>query len=370
MTDAERLAAIKLWVELETPTGAVAPLTELAGLIAADYQALGAQTEMVAGQGGHGPHLIARLPAARASGNRGILVLSHIDTVHPIGTLETFPFRIEGDLAFGPGIYDMKAGAWLAMQAIGQAHAAGTLALPVTHLFVSDEEVGSPTSRALIERLATEAAYVLVTEPAREGGQIVIARKGTFRYRAEAFGRPAHSGARPQDGRSAIAEIARLVLAFEALTDFSTGITVNAGLIGGGTASNVVPAAAYTEIDIRVENMAQAAEIEAFVAAYKPHNPDVRLAISGGINRPPYACNDGIQALFDTAAEVAAELGFTVKGLKTGGGSDGNFTAPTVPTLDGLGVDGAGGHTLNEQIRISSLAEREALFRGLIERLN
>ncbi len=369
LQDTHLLAGARDWVEIETHTGDLDGLERLAALIAAQSHAGGASVETVPGRDGHGPHVIARYPAAAPAGNGGILILSHFDTVHPRGTLATFPFRTEGDTAWGPGLYDMKAGAYIALRAVADGHAAGTLRLPVTQLFVSDEEVGSPTSRALIERLAEEAAYVLVTEPAREGGQIVVARKGVCRYRMQAFGRPAHSGARHQDGASAIAEICRLTLAFEGLTDYATGTTCNVGLIGGGSGANVVPAHAWAEIDIRVENMAEAARVEVFVAGLTAQNPDVRIEITGGMNRPPYERNAGIDALFDIAKDVAADLGFVLRGLKTGGGSDGNFTAPIRPTLDGLGADGSGGHTLDEQIRISSLGERYGLMKGLLERL-
>lgn len=372
-TDEELLAGARAWVEIETHTPDVEGLTRLSALIATDYAARGADVTTVPGRDGHGPHLIATLPASRPAGNAGVLILSHIDTVHPRGTLAEFPFRTEGDTAWGPGLYDMKAGAYLALRAAAAVHAAGRMALPVTHLFVSDEEVGSPTSRELIERLAGEAKYVLVTEPAREGGQIVVARKGVCRYRIEAHGRPAHAGARHQDGRSAIAEICRTALAFEGLTDPATGTTCNVGLIGGGTGVNVVPAHAWVEIDIRVENMDEARRIEAFAAALQAKDPDVRIVVTGGLNRPPYERSSEIDALFKLAQDVARALpggqGFSLRGLKTGGGSDGNFTAPLRPTLDGLGVDGAGGHTLDERIRLSSLSERCALMAGLLERL-
>lgn len=367
--DAELLDGARAWVEVETHTGDIAGLTHLAAMIADDYTARGAEVTTVPGRDGHGPHLVCRLSANQPAGNAGVLILSHIDTVHPKGTLAEFPFRIKGDTAYGPGLYDMKAGAYLALRAAAAAHQAGRLRLPVTHLFVSDEEVGSPTSRTLIEQLARAAKYVLVTEPAREGGQIVVARKGVFRYTVHAHGRPAHSGARHQDGRSAIAEICRLALAFEGLTDAATGTTCNVGLIGGGTGANVVPAHAWAEVDVRVENLVQAQLVEAFVAALRPTDPDVRIAVTGGLNRPPYERSADIDSLFDIARDVAAGLGFALCGLKTGGGSDGNFTAPLRPTLDGLGADGAGGHTLEERIRISSLSERCALMGGLLERL-
>lgn len=368
-SDAELLAGARAWVEVETRTGDLEGLERLAGMIAAQSRECGASVETLPGRDGHGPHVIARYPARAPAGNRGILILSHFDTVHPRGTLADFPFRTEGDTAWGPGLYDMKAGAYLALRAVGDAHAAGTLRLPVTHLFVSDEEVGSPTSRGLIERLAEEAAYVLVTEPAREGGQIVVARKGVCRYEVQAFGHPAHSGARHQDGASAIAEVCRVALAFEGLTDYATGTTCNVGLIGGGTGANVVPAHAWAEVDVRVENMTEAARVADFVAGLTALDPRVRIEITGGLNRPPYERSAAIDALFATARSVAAELGFELRGLKTGGGSDGNFTAPIRPTLDGLGADGSGGHTLDEQIRISSLGERHGLMKGLLERL-
>jgi glutamate carboxypeptidase len=368
-TNQELLSGARAWVEIETRTGDLEGLERLAALIADDYTARGADVVTVPGTEGQGPHLVCRFPAARPSGNGGVLILSHMDTVHPRGTLADFPFKVEGDTAWGPGIYDMKAGAYLALRATADAHASAKLTLPVTHLFVSDEEIGSPTSRALIERLALEAKYVLVTEPAREGGQIVVARKGVFRYKVTVSGRPAHAGARRQDGRSAIAELCRQVLAFEGLTDYTCGTTCNVGLINGGSGVNVVPAHAEAEIDVRVENMAEAERVEAFVAALQPHDPDVHLSITGGLNRPPYERSEGIDALFTLAQDVACDVGFDLRGLKTGGCSDGNFTAPLRPTLDGLGVDGSGGHTLNEQIRISSLSERYALMRGLLERL-
>lgn len=367
--DFDLLEGARAWVEVETQTGDLDGLERLAAMIAADAQARGATVEVVPGRDGQGPHVIARTAALTPSRNSGILVLSHFDTVHPRGTLAEFPFRVEGDTAWGPGLYDMKAGAYLALRAIADAHAEGTLTLPVTHLFVADEEVGSPTARALIKRLAEEAAYVLVTEPAREGGQIVVARKGVYRYQMQTFGRPAHSGARHQDGASAIAELCRLTLAFEGLTDYATGTTCNVGLIGGGTGANVVPAHAWAEIDIRIETAEESQRLETFVAGLTSQNPDVRVEITGGLNRPAYQRNAGIDALFATAKEVAAELGFELRGLSTGGGSDGNFTAPIRPTLDGLGADGSGGHTLDEQIRISSLSERYGLMKGLLERL-
>ena len=255
---------------------------------------------------------------------------------------------------------------WMRLTAVA---AAGTGRLPVTHLFVSDEEVGSPTSQPLIEALAQAAKYVLVTEPAREGGQVVIARKGVMRYEVRTFGEAAHAGARHEDGRSAIAEIARVALKFHALTDYGRGITCNVGQIAGGSGVNVVPAEAWAAIDVRVPDADAVAEVEAFVAALEPEEPGVRIEVEGGLNRPAYEATEAGRALFDHAHRLAAEIGFELRGMKTGGGSDGNFTAMIAPTLDGLGVDGKGGHTDYEQLRISSLTERRDLMRRLIETL-
>ncbi|QDL90389.1 M20 family metallopeptidase [Paroceanicella profunda] len=365
---AELLEGIRAWVEIESHTADAPGVNALADRISAEYAAIGAEVERVPGRDGLGDHLVVRAPWGGGQNGPGILILSHMDTVHPRGTLARFPFRAEGDIAYGPGIYDMKGGAYLALQAVAELAGPGA-PLPVTHLFVSDEEIGSPTSQELITGLARGAKYVLVTEPAREGGKIVIARKGVMRYEIRTFGRAAHSGARHEDGRSAIAEIARLALRFHALTDYARGITANVGMISGGSGVNVVAAEAWMAVDVRVPDLAAQAEVEAFVAALAPQDPDVALEVSGGINRPAYEATPEIAALFDRAKALAAELGFTLEGLKTGGGSDGNFTATLAPTLDGLGVDGEGGHTDHEQLYISSLEPRRDLLRRLLETL-
>jgi len=209
----------------------------------------------------------------------------------------------------------------------------------------------------------------VVTEPAREGGKIVTARKGAVRYEVTATGRASHAGARHADGRSAIAEMARTVLKFEALTDYDSGLTCNVGLIKGGTGTNVVPAEAWIKVDIRIPDMAALKVVEDFVAGLTPHDPDVTLTVTGGLDRPPYERSSGIDALLARAKAVAADIGWDLEHLKTGGGSDGNFTAALTPTLDGLGVDGKGGHTDYEQLYISSLEPRRRLMRGLLESL-
>jgi glutamate carboxypeptidase len=365
----EILAGIRAWVEIESPTTDAAAVNRIADRVQQDYASIGARIERIEGGDGFGDHLLVTSPWG--DNGPGILVLSHLDTVHEIGTLATkLPFRVEGDVAYGPGIYDMKGGAHLAFAAMRHLVRMGrTTRLPIRHLLVSEEEVGSPTSREIIEREARRARYVLVTEPAREGGKVVTARKGTARFVLHVHGRSAHSGARHQDGRSAIKELARQILELEGMTDYATGVTVNVGVVAGGTRANVVAAEARAEIDMRVPNPELGEAAVARVLALQPFDPDVRLQVSGGLNRPGYEKSPEIAALFEHAKALAAGIGFELQDLKTGGGSDGNFTAAIAPTLDGLGVDGKGGHTDYEQLYVSSLVPRARLLLGLFETL-
>jgi len=366
----EILAGIREWVEIESPTTDAAAVNRMVDKVQADYAAIGARLERFPGRDGFGDHLLVTSPWG--GDGPGILVLSHLDTVHDIGTLGTkLPFRVEGDVAYGPGIYDMKGGAHLAFAAMRHLARLGReTALPIRHLYVSEEEVGSPTSREIIEREARRAKYVLVTEPAREGGRIVTARKGTARFDLHIKGRAAHSGARHEDGRSAIKELARQILDLEGMTDYSTGVTVNVGVVSGGTRANVVAEEARAEVDMRVPNPEIGAAAVARVLAIKAYDPDVTLTVTGGLNRPGYEKGAAIEALFQEAKRIAAGIAFELLDLKTGGGSDGNFTASIAPTLDGLGVDGKGGHTDYEQLYVSSLVPRTRLMLGLFEELS
>lgn len=362
------LAGIRRWVEIESHTPDLEGIERLLRLIETDYAALGAQCERAPGRDGLGDHLIVRAPWN--AGATGILLLSHIDTVHPRGTLQRMPFRVEDGSAYGPGIYDMKGGAYIAHHAFGRVLAQAPAGqAPVTHLLVSDEEVGSPTSRALIERLAGEASVVLVTEPAREGGRIVTARKGVARYDITVRGRAAHAGARHQDGRNAILEMARQVIALEGMTDYEAGVTINVGTITGGTGVNVVPAECTIRVEARLPDPAAAKVVCARIEALAPHDPDTSITVTGGLNRPPYEKSPEIARLFEHARALADAIGFELRDLKTGGCSDGNFTAAIAPTLDGLGVDGHGGHSDDEQLYIGSLVPREALIHRLLTTL-
>jgi glutamate carboxypeptidase len=362
------LDGIRRWVEIETPTEAPEQVNRLVTLVAEGYRDLAADVERIPGQSGCGDHLVVRSSWGRDA--PAILVLSHLDTVHPIGFIERLPFKIEGDSAFGPGIYDMKGGAYLAYHAFRQLCLSGERsALGITQLYVSDEEIGSPTSRKLIEREGEKAKYVLVTEPARDGGKVVTGRKGVGRFEVFIKGEPAHAGSRPEDGRSAIRELANVIQTLEGLNDLKRGITVNVGVVRGGTRPNVIAEEAYAEVDIRAPSVADADELVAKILNIKSRSDGVSVTVTGDLNRPPYEKGNAGAALFEHAKILAAELGFELADVFTGGGSDGNFTAAHTATLDGLGVDGKGAHTHYEQLYISSIEPRARLLHRLFQTL-
>jgi len=362
------LDGIRRWVEIETPTEAPEQVNRLAALVADGYRELPATIERIAGQDGCGDHLVAR--SSWGQDAPGILVLSHLDTVHPLGFINRLPFRIEGDSAFGPGIYDMKGGAYLAYHAFRQLCAGPERApLGVTQLYVSDEEIGSPTSRALIESEGLKAKYVLVTEPARDGGKIVTGRKGVGRFEIFIRGVPAHAGSKPEDGRSAIRELANVIATLDAMNDPRRGVTVNVGVVRGGTRPNVIAEEAYAEVDLRVPTIADADDLVTKILNLKSQSEGVSVTVTGDLNRPPYEKGNSGAALFEHAKTLAAEIGFDLVDTSTGGGSDGNFTAAHTATLDGLGVDGKGAHTHYEQMYISSIEPRARLLHRLYQTL-
>jgi glutamate carboxypeptidase len=365
---AKILEGIRRWVEIETPTDVPEQVNKLADLVAEGYRDLPATVERVAGRSGCGDHLVAR--SSWGQNQPGILVLSHLDTVHPIGFIERLPFKVEGDSAFGPGIYDMKGGAYLAYHAFRQICANGARSpLGVTQVFVSDEEIGSPTSRALIEAEGRKAKYVLVTEPARDGGRIVTGRKGVARFEIFIKGVPSHAGTRPEDGRSAIRELGNIIQTLEAMNDLKRGVTVNVGVVRGGTKPNVIAEEAYAEVDMRVPTIADADELVPKILNLQSRTDGVSVKVVGELNRPPYEKSNAGAALYEHARTLAAEIGFDLVDTSTGGGSDGNFTAPHTATLDGLGVDGKGAHTHYEQMYISSIEPRARLLHRLYQTL-
>lgn len=364
----ELLSGIQQWVAFEGKTSEPDNVNKLMDLVEKGFAATNAKIERIPGRDGYGDHLSISSPWKEDE--KGVLVLCHLDTVHETGTLQKNPIRVEGDRAYGPGIYDMKGGAHLAFAAYRALSEAGKeTPLPIRFLYTSDEEVGSFTSRDLIEAAAKNARYVLVTEPARYGGKIVTERKGLGRYILRTEGRSAHSGSRHPDGRSAIREMAEQVLRLEKMTDYERGLTLNVGVIQGGSTANTVPQFCTAELDIRYATMEDAQEMDAFLSNLTAFNPDVKVDVTGEINRPPYRQSDEARALFEHAKALAADIGFELVGTATGGGSDGNFTAQYVPTLDGLGVDGDGGHTLNEHLYVSSLVPRFMVQLRLMETL-
>ena len=368
----EILEGIQEWVEIETPSHLGEEVNKLVDVVEKSVQALGAEVIRVPGRDGYGDILKARTSWGHPGEEKGILVLSHLDTVHPMGIIEgPLPWRREGDHVQGPGIYDMKAGAHMAYYAFQHLVRQGKSSkLPITFLYIPEEEVGSPTSQAMIEDEAKKHKYVLVTEPARDGNKCVTERRGSGRFEIRTIGQQAHSGMRHQDGRSAILEMARQIVDIEEMTDYEKGVTLNVGEIQGGTCINVVPGECIIGVDLRMPTAELAKEYVDKMLNLKPYNEDVELIVTGGLNRPPYQKDEGIAALYEHARGLAAEIGFDLQDTATGGGSDGNFTAALgIPTLDGLGADGHGAHTLEETIYFSSIEPMTKLWVRLFETL-
>jgi glutamate carboxypeptidase len=299
------------------------------------------------------------------SRQKPVLLLGHLDTVWPTGTLKKMPWRKADGRYWGPGVLDMKAGVVMALAALDTLREM-KLSRPATLLLNSDEEVGSPISRAITERLALESAGVLVLEPA-QGLAYKTARKGVGQYHVEVTGVGAHSGVDFEKGHSAILELAKQVQTISDFTNLARKLTVNCGVIAGGTRSNVVAAQASTEVDVRIAKASDAAYVEKLFRSLKVSDQQCKLTITGGINRPPMERKPGTIALFKKARSIAAELGFVLEEAATGGGSDGNFTAALgVPTLDGMGAVGDGAHAAHESVVIEHLVPRTTLLAAMI----
>jgi glutamate carboxypeptidase len=369
------LAGLNDWVAIESPTADAAAVNRMMDKAQADCEAIGCRVERIPGSEGRGDHLVVQAPWNEGRNEKGVLLLGHLDTVHPIGSLAINPIRTEGDRAYGPGINDMKAGAHACFAALRALIEAGeTTPLPVTVLYVADEETGSTTSQALIEAHAQRNAYTLVLEAARGGGRVVTSRKGVARFDLTVTGRPAHSGSAHRDGRSAIREMAHQILALEAMTDYGRGITVSVGMVQGGTAANVVSEKAWCSIDLRMPTDADATAMIARIKGLQPVTPDVTLSVTGGLNRAPYTKQErpDVGALFEQARELADEIGFTLEDLPSGeksGGSDGQFCIPYHAVLDGLGPFGGGSHTNGEWLEVSTIGPRATLLLRLLQRL-
>ena len=362
------LAELAGWVKLETPTTDPAAVNRLMDVAEAELARAGAALTRIPGRDGFGDNLIARTTGT----GKPVLVAGHLDTVWSHGTLDDMPYRVNGQKAHGPGIYDMKAGSFLALHAVRSIlRQKVPTRRPIVLLLTPDEEVGSPTSREVIEREAAAAAYVLIPEPAGAGGACVTARKGVGRFVLRVEGRGAHAGGNFQDGASAVVELARQILAIHGMVDIERGITLNAAPVWGGTRPNVIPPEAGCEIDLRVNSIEDGARMEAAVLGLTARTPGCRVRVEGGMNRPPFAETACISGLYHKARAIASAVGIELPKQHRGGGSDGNFTAAIgIATLDGLGCPGAGAHVRHEHILWRELAPRAALMAALLEALD
>lgn len=362
------LQGLRNWVECESPTWDRDAVNRMLDLAARDMAIMGASIERIAGRQGFGDVIRARFPHPN-QGEPGILIAGHFDTVHPLGTLEKLPFRREGGKCFGPGIFDMKGGSYLALEAIRQLQrAAFTTPLPITVLFTPDEEVGTPSTRDIIEAEAARNKYVLVPEPGRSNNGVVTGRYAIARFDLEATGKPSHAGATLSSGRSAIREMARRIIEIDGMT--SDDCTFSVGIVHGGQWVNCVATTCTGEALSMAKRQADLDRgVERMLALSGTAN-DVSFRVTRGVTRPVWEPDAGTMALYEKARGIARELGFDLPHASAGGGSDGNFTgAMGIPTLDGLGVRGGNGHTLEEFIEVDSLVERGRLMAGLLATL-
>ena len=367
---AEIVETIRQLVEIESPSDNKPAVDRLGAMLAGRFEKLGGHA-MFHRVPDFGDHLQVDFAGKRDV--KPVLLLGHLDTVYPAGTLSTMPCRIAEGKLWGPGAFDMKSGIALMLHAIEalRARHEDTLPRPVTVLLVSDEEVGSDRSRRITESVARRCEAVLVVEPALgPKGAVKTARKGVGEYTIKVTGKAAHSGLDFEKGESAIVELAQQIQEIAKLTDLKRGLTLNVGTVQGGTRTNVVPAEACAMLDLRIAHMKDGKEIDRKLRGLRRFNRRCRLEVSGGINRPPMERTPAVAGLYEKAAAVARQLGWKLEEAAVGGGSDGNFTAALgIPTLDGLGAIGEGAHAANESVVISQLPRRAALLAALIEGL-
>jgi glutamate carboxypeptidase len=367
----ERLPAmvetIRAFVEIESPSDNKAAADRMGAFLAGIFEELGGKARLHRTED-YGDNL--QIDFAGNDGRKPVLLLGHFDTVYPLGTLATMPCRTDGDRQHGPGVLDMKSGIALmfyAVQALQKWH--GDLPRPVTVWLVSDEEVGSSSSRKITEELARASAAVLVLEPAAgTRGAVKTARKGVGEYTLRVKGVAAHAGLDPRKGHSAIVELARQITTISKFNDLRSGVTVNPGVIRGGTRTNVIAAEAMVEIDARIQKAKQASGLERKMRALRPYDKHCKLIVEGGINRLPMERTAGVADLYGKAKAIAGQVGWKLEEAAVGGGSDGNFTAGIgIPTLDGMGGVGEAAHAVHEHIVISELPRRALLLAGMIE---
>ena len=365
----ELVSFMRALVEAESPSGDVEGNRAVVSLLAEAARGIAPDTEVTfESDPQFGMHLRIRAFGEGRDGAQTTLILGHTDTVHSRGSIASRPWREDAGRVYGPGIFDMKANCALALDAL---RACATLKLrparPVVILLTCDEEVGSQTGRALVEAEARSAAHVLVFEPSAPGGRAKTARKGTSTYTVRAEGVAAHAGLEPEKGASAILEIARQIERLHTLNDSARGVTVNAGVVSGGTRSNVVAAEAETEVDVRFSTMGDALRMEETILNLRPFDERVKLLIEGGINRPPLERSEAVVALYEHARMIASGFDFELGEASVGGASDGNFAAAVGATvLDGLGVAGDGAHAAHEHILREDIARRGAFLAALL----
>jgi glutamate carboxypeptidase len=367
----ELLALTCALVETESPSGDKDGSADVVSLLASAAGSISAvsSVERVTSED-FGEHV--RIRAFAGDNNAApIVILGHTDTVHPRGAIKERPWRADGNRIYGPGIFDMKANCALALEALRACEATSTFPTsPVTILLTCDEESGSPSGRSLVEEEARKARAVLVLEPPASGGRVKTARKGTGIFAIEVHGKAAHAGLEPEKGVSAVLELARQTIRLTNLNDPAAGTTVNVTVVSGGTHSNVVPAEARAEVDMRFSSAAEGGRIENAILNLKPFDERAQVVISGGINRPPMERTEKVVELYEQARQLAGLLGFDLGEASVGGASDGNFAgALGVAVLDGLGIDGDGAHASHEHIIVDNIALRGALLAGLIASL-
>ncbi|ERI16061.1 M20/M25/M40 family metallo-hydrolase [Brucella sp. RRSP16] len=366
----DMIARLRPWIETESPTFDAAAVNRMVDTAAYDFAAAGASVEFIPGRMGFGGSLRARFPHAD-QGRPGILVSGHLDTVHPLGVINVNPYRREDGKIYGPGIQDMKGGNFVALEAMRQIARSGlTTKLPVTFLLTPDEEVGTPSTRDLIEQEALKNQYVLVPEPARRDGGAVVGRYAIARYNLETIGRPSHAGWLLKEGRSAIRRMSEKILEIEALT--TDDCTFSVGVIHAGQWVNCVSSSCKAEALSMAKTQRDLEEGVSRILALASVKDDVEFIVTRGVTRPVWEHGQPQDMeLFNFANDIAKEIGFKMTAQSSGGGSDGNFTgALGVPTLDSIGVRGEGLHTLGEHIFEDSLIERARLHAGLFLRLN
>lgn len=360
---APTMADLETMVRMESPTTTKALIDDLGAWLGPQVESLGFSVERIP-EAKAGDHWLCRSSAERG----GILLLHHLDTVYPAGTLATTSWRLEAGRAFGPGVLDMKGGIAVTLAALRGLRAHGLEpSRPVLCLFTSDEETGSRSSRSLIEALARSVDLILCLEPALPDGGLKTQRKGTGIFQVETFGRAAHAGNNPEAGVHAIEEMAHQIPAIHALASPSAGTTVSVGVIRGGTRTNVIPASCLAKLDVRVADPNERPRIDAGLAALRPMVEGARIEVRGGWNRPPMPRTPAIAGAFEQARQIADTIGIQLTEGGAGGGSDANFVAALgLPVLDGLGPIGDGAHSTDEYVEIESLAPRAALLAALL----